>query len=183
MESTKKQKLGREEWLAAGLQLLWLRGAESIRAMRVAKALGVTTGSFYWHFKDLEDFKHALLKEWETEHIDKVITHFSRMESTPRKKLEAISMQVIEQRLGLYDGAIIAWASSDTEARKIAERVQSRRQEYIAQLFREVGFEKDDAYIRARILIAYHVGENVSKLRNKKDRHQSAKTAMEIICP
>ena len=51
---------------AARLALLH-RGADGVRVEVLARELGVTKGSFYWHFRDRADLLEALLVEWEEE--------------------------------------------------------------------------------------------------------------------
>ncbi|MEM8755480.1 MAG: TetR family transcriptional regulator, partial [Pseudomonadota bacterium] len=54
-----KQRLSRDDWLAHALGTLAAEGAPALRADRMAKALGVSRGSFYWHFRDLDDLNAA----------------------------------------------------------------------------------------------------------------------------
>jgi len=46
MEPAGKPKLGRKDWLRAGLEVLAERGFGELKAARLARRLGVTTGSF-----------------------------------------------------------------------------------------------------------------------------------------
>ena len=46
----KSQRLGREDWLAAALEVLKSEGVGKVNIVRIARDLGVTSGSFYWHF-------------------------------------------------------------------------------------------------------------------------------------
>ena len=48
----KRTKLSRDDWLASSMDALLLEGVEGIHIEPLAKRLGVTKGSFYWHFKD-----------------------------------------------------------------------------------------------------------------------------------
>src|SRR5262245_7462490 len=57
----------RADWLRAARLALRRRGPDAVRVEPLARALGVTKGSFYWHFRDRSDLLEALLKEWEDE--------------------------------------------------------------------------------------------------------------------
>jgi AcrR family transcriptional regulator len=63
-----EDKKNRLSWLNAGLQALTSQGPAGLRVMQIAKQMGVTKGSFYWHFKDLAEFQAAVLDEWERCH-------------------------------------------------------------------------------------------------------------------
>ncbi|MFN3661424.1 TetR family transcriptional regulator [Yoonia sp.] len=45
-----------EDWLMAGFRALASHGPSALRAAALARDLGTTKGSFYWHFKDLPDY-------------------------------------------------------------------------------------------------------------------------------
>jgi AcrR family transcriptional regulator len=56
--------LARRDWIDAGLELLVGKGVDHVKITRLADALGVTRGSFYWHFKDRDDLLSALVEDW-----------------------------------------------------------------------------------------------------------------------
>lgn len=60
-----ERRLGREDWLQEGLRLLAAKGWRGFAVEPAARALGVTKGSFYWHFRDRDDWRDAVLAYWE----------------------------------------------------------------------------------------------------------------------
>ena len=54
----------RKSWLNAALQALAAGGIDQVKVESLAKDLGVTKGSFYWHFKDRDQFLDELLNFW-----------------------------------------------------------------------------------------------------------------------
>ena len=61
-------RLDREDWIAAGLDALESGGVEAVAVVPLARALGVTRGSFYWHFSSRDELLEAVLARWEDEH-------------------------------------------------------------------------------------------------------------------
>lgn len=59
------RQLGREDWILAGLHALAGEGEDGLRVEPVARGLGVTKGSFYWHFPDRAGWRQAVLSWWE----------------------------------------------------------------------------------------------------------------------
>lgn len=59
------RQLGREDWILAGLQTVARAGDKALSVEAVARELGVTKGSFYWHFRDRDAWRDALLQFWE----------------------------------------------------------------------------------------------------------------------
>ena len=49
------------QWLRAGLEALRKGGVGAVRVERLAEDVGVTKGSFYWHFRDRRDLLDAML--------------------------------------------------------------------------------------------------------------------------
>jgi AcrR family transcriptional regulator len=66
-------KKNRDDWLVAGLDALAHEGAGGLRVMSIAQKLGVTKGSFYWHFNGLEEYLRALIEYWEQCYTQKAI--------------------------------------------------------------------------------------------------------------
>ncbi|RTL63482.1 MAG: TetR/AcrR family transcriptional regulator, partial [Hyphomicrobiales bacterium] len=59
-------RLARADWVKAGLKALAREGASALKADRLARELGVSRGSFYWHFADVDAFHRAVLEGWKT---------------------------------------------------------------------------------------------------------------------
>jgi AcrR family transcriptional regulator len=57
-------RLNRDDWLNAAFAAAVEHGFEGVRVLVLADTLGVTRGSFYWHFKDHADLIAALLERW-----------------------------------------------------------------------------------------------------------------------
>lgn len=57
-------RLSRDAWLDAAYQAVAQGGFEQLRVLALADTLGVTRGSFYWHFTDHADLLAALLARW-----------------------------------------------------------------------------------------------------------------------
>ncbi|MBV9985736.1 helix-turn-helix domain-containing protein, partial [Bradyrhizobium sp.] len=57
-------QLSARDWLDLGLKVLARHGFAALKADRLAKTMGVSRGSFYWHFADIAAFHGAILKHW-----------------------------------------------------------------------------------------------------------------------
>src|SRR5690606_13043756 len=60
----RRLRLEATAWVDAGIEILVRESIEHVRVERLARELGVTKGSFYWHFKDREDLQAAILDRW-----------------------------------------------------------------------------------------------------------------------
>jgi AcrR family transcriptional regulator len=131
--------LGRRDWLRAARLALLRGGVEAVRVERLARDLGVTKGSFYWHFKDRDELLELLLSEWESEVPEMLSEVGGGSESEKIHRL----MRLVEQRANLSeegkapsDAAVFAWASMD---QKVARRVNKAEEVRIQLLKQLVG--------------------------------------------
>ena len=102
-----------QTWIAAGLKVLPKDGPDGIRAETLARTLGTTKGSFYWHFKDVPDFQAALLQTW-LEGAQKRFAAACGSDEASNLRLRALS----GFRPSTLDRAVRAWAQHNAAARK-----------------------------------------------------------------
>ncbi len=57
-------RLTRDDWLNAAFDAVAEGGFDKVRVLVIADKLGVTRGSFYWHFTDHADLINAILTRW-----------------------------------------------------------------------------------------------------------------------
>lgn len=118
----------------------------------LARRLATTKGSFYWHFANREALIEAALELWEQEHTEAVIARVER-EVDPRQRLRLLlTSAIILAQEDLIDAAVLAGARHPLVAPVLA-RVTERRVDYLAQVFRQLGFPPAQA--RDRGLLAY----------------------------
>ncbi|HWP19589.1 MAG TPA: TetR/AcrR family transcriptional regulator [Burkholderiaceae bacterium] len=160
-----RASLTRERWVESALALLVDSGIDSVRVDVVAKRLGVTRGSFYWHFKDRDDLLEHMLLQWRKAATEQIIERFDTRHSEPRELLkELLSLPFrgrSAERAARLELAIREWARRDPMARQALDDVDSRRITYIARCFVALGFDVDEARSRAFILYGYEVAESL----------------------
>ena len=66
MVQGERKQLARDDWLKAALNQC-TAGIDTVKVAPLAEQLGVTTGSFYWHFKNRRELLEAMLEYWERE--------------------------------------------------------------------------------------------------------------------
>jgi AcrR family transcriptional regulator len=142
-------KENRLSWLNAGLQALVAQGPEGLRVMQIAKQMGVTKGSFYWHFKDLAEFQTAVLDEWERCHTRQAIACVEAFGGDHATKLRNVFLGSAGDNFPLAR-SVRAWSLINANAREVQTRVDQSRIDYLEQLLRGVGWADEDAVVLAR---------------------------------
>ena len=171
-KSATNGRLSRDEWLAQALEVLAHEGQAKLRIDTICAALGVTKGSFYWHFKDRDDFLHSVVQFWSDRFTAPVMQQVTDMGGTAKQRIKTLLRVVSEGRFARYDVSIRAWAAQDPDLLSaIVEEVDRQRLAFVASLFTELGFEDPEAEMRARALIAYvSFEESVLAKSSKKAR-------------
>jgi AcrR family transcriptional regulator len=151
----RKNSLNRDDWLHAALESLNERGIEAVKVLPLSHKLGVTRGSFYWHFEDREDLLRHMLEFWERELTDEVIVSASALDASSREKLRHVIHNVLFYRQSRYDTAISAWGMFDKQVAQAMKRVLRKRMRFVGRLLEKSGLDKVDAALRARFLVGF----------------------------
>jgi len=152
---SKRSRLTRAEWLRRALDVLATRGPSSLNIQRLVDALGVSRGSFYWHFTDRADFVHALLDYWHEVYTAPVPDLVGSEGGTGREKFLRFIRAVHDTDLTRFDMSIRSWAMQEPEVAQRVIRTDRFRLEFTTSLFVEMGFSARQADLRARSCIAY----------------------------
>lgn len=162
MNKKRDQSQDRESWLAEALELLRERGVDHVKVEPLAERLGVTKGSFYWHFKNRGDLLRSLPEFWARRHTDPVLAQVATTDGGPIEKMRAILQFLAREDPDRYDNAMRAWSQFDSDVAKAVAEVDERRMSTACVLFEEAGLSAEDAAFRARLWYFYDVGEHVT---------------------
>lgn len=158
-------RLGPAEWVKAGLKALTKSGFSALKADTLARRLGVSRGSFYWHFADVPAFHAALLRRWREIALENII---EELESAPDDPLEALLYRAFAGGSGV-ERAVRAWATADSRARAAVEAVDVERTGYLRKLLIDAGIPPGVAETRARIMNWTYLGFALSSSKLDDD--------------
>ena len=165
----RSQRHTRERWLSLALDFLAQDGNAKLTIDRLVDALGVTKGSFYWHFRDRHDFQRSVIEYWD-EHFTQVVVERLDEQSTAADRLWAIMQSVFQEDLARYDVAIRAWAAQDTRIAKLVQLTDRKRLRVVRDLFAEIGFEGAELEMRTRCFVTYVSLETGISVKQSKKR-------------
>lgn len=154
-----------ERWVEAATALLVDQGIDAVRVDVLARALNVTRGSFYWHFKDRDDLLRAVLQAWRARATEQLTMRLESAHDDARAQVaDLISLPFrgrSAQQAARIELAIRAWARRDAMARAFVDEADASRIGYIAQVFSALGFGIAEARSRAFLLYSYLVAESL----------------------
>jgi len=153
--------LDREAWIRRALAVVAEDGMDGLRVETLAKKIGVTKGSFYWHFRDRRDLVDAVLATWRDGRIHDIR---KQTRAEPGHELEALRHTIdvysaARNRKGIaIEAAIRMWARQDAKTAAIVEEVDATRLDCTRQLFVALGLSEAEAKARSVLLYAYVFG-------------------------
>ena len=118
-------QLSAKDWLDLGLKTLAERGFTALKAEPLAKAMGVSRGSFYWHFADIGAYHAAILKHWREVAAEQIIAGLEAA-AKDDNPLVLLLRRAFGSRLAL-ENAVRSWATVDPVARAAVEAIDRRR--------------------------------------------------------
>jgi AcrR family transcriptional regulator len=154
---TANPKLGRQDWVKAALETLMEKGIKAVKVDVLAKSLKITRGSFYWHFKNLDDLLAAIIQEWQSIDTEAAILEVEKIGGTPSQQLLHL-FEIAAKDDNRLEKAMRIWAIHDVRAMASIEQVDKQRLEYLQNLFLQIGFSRTDAELRAQIAYSVKLG-------------------------
>ena len=152
-------KAGRQDWIMAALTLLGRAGIDAVRVEPLAEKLGVTKGSFYWHFKDRDALHAAMLEAWQAGTTQNVIDRVEKESATRDGRLNQLIVIALEHSWAArLETGVRAWAKHDARAARAITEVDARRLDYVVSLLLDLGIDARTARLRARIIYLMLIG-------------------------
>lgn len=149
-------QLSRTDWLEQGLRLLSTEGPQQVKIDALCKALGVTKGSFYHHFKHHAAYVTALLEHWKSTYTQQLI-HAVEGIDDPHVRSQRLSELVYLKDMR-PEVAMRAWANSHPEVAATVQEVDAQRIKYLVTLSLQMGAPPAQAELLAKMAYAQLVG-------------------------
>ena len=150
--------LSRETWVKAASNLIAQEGIQAVAVEPLAVALGVTKGSFYWHFVDLGAYRSALMDAWAALHDTERAQFTAMSDLEPRERLGRMLQVLLGERLWMLERAMREWARSDATAAAAVTAADRRIWRAVRLAYLDAGFTPAEAAVRADATFAIGVG-------------------------
>lgn len=144
-----------ETWVNAAYARFETDGLAGIRIEAIARDLGATKGSFYWHFADRKALVDAVMHRWESEETERYIDG-AELSDDPRVRIATL-FDLVGRRRARGEDRLYLEAEPEGVA-DVVERVTGRRVRYIADALVRAGVEEAEAHNRALVALASTLG-------------------------
>lgn len=158
-KSADSGRLDAAAWTEAALEALASKGIDGVRVEILAKELGGTKGSFYWHFKDRDALLESVLAHWRRRATLALIERYDKGDAPPEVRLgRLLQLPLVGRRSALgadQELAIRLWGRRDERAKSALREVDDLRLRYLEQKIQECGIEAEEAKARAVLGYSY----------------------------
>lgn len=160
-----KPQLTRDDWLDAAAGEVASGGFGNLRVLTLAKKIGVTRGSFYWHFRDHEDLVTRFLDRWRDRRFVE-LDYMKPKGDDPEQELHQILQLLLTDasrnvRRLQVELAVRDFARRNEYAAKLVAEVDRARVEQNKLLFRNLGAEEERVEDLATLMYVATVGSQV----------------------
>jgi AcrR family transcriptional regulator len=148
----------RSSWVQEGLRALGIGGPDAVRVEKLAEALGVSKGGFYWHFDGRDALLEEMLDTWERLVVDEAIARVDAGGGDSRTKLRRLF--ALTESVGdvwNIELAIRDWARRDPHVAGRLQRLDNRRMDYMRQLFGSFCADVDEVEVRCTLVMSLFV--------------------------
>ena len=172
-------RLTQKDWILAGQDMLRAEGIGGLKLSNLTKRLGVSTGSFYHHFTDFEDYLGAVAESFSADRVQGLIDRTLVGDPDPVTRMQSLAKLSLEDHTFELDKAMRIWATMDERAAITVARSERLVLAFLSQAFEELGFSSAEASLRARLLLSANIAPILSS--DGKSRRSVFKRTLEIL--
>ena len=182
-------RLQPSDWIWDGFRALVQGGPQALRVESIARELGTTKGSFYWHFTDLAALRAGMLEVWEQVATTDITTAVRQSGLPAREQLlllvDKVSIRPDAEAGGdAVEPAIRNWGRTDSLARQVLERVDRQRLDDLRDFFGAAGLAPTAARQAAAVFYATVIGlENLRLTAGISMREPLRALAKRLLAP
>ena len=152
-----RTRLSAQDWERAALEVIAAHGLGALAVEALAQRLGVTKGSFYWHFRSREALLQSALERWESYEEREVLAQIQSI-AEPQQRLRQLFHRVAHETQPHRIYAALLKALDHPLVAPLMARVSRRRMAFLTLAYRDAGLASTDALNRARLVYAAYVG-------------------------
>jgi AcrR family transcriptional regulator len=147
--------LSQEKWLQLAMNAMENDCKCKFSLDSLIKAMPVSKGSFYWHFKNREDFLFALVDYWGRTDTSTVIGALAALpeDTSAEKKLWEMMCLIDEMKMNSHELLIRSLGFEFPELMPAIVEIDKKRYEQVKRIFVDLGFDGEQLEMRTRAFI------------------------------
>jgi AcrR family transcriptional regulator len=151
-------RLRADDWVERGLSLLMAEGLGAIKISRLCRELGVTKGSFYWHFADVDALMAAIADRWCTQTREELSQLQDLQGLPPLERIRLMGLRLVDDASEHVERALREWAVHDPDVAAVLRETEKFIFEVVQNALLELGYDAAAARLRAGLLVYAGIG-------------------------
>jgi len=173
------------DWCEAALDAFASKGVHSASIPEIARALGVTKGSFYWHFQSLDDLMARAMEKW-SDDDQEVLAQLETIED-PRERLAQMFRESMARKRAQALFVALSGSGVPVVENTIA-RLSEQRVRALTEAYKQLSFDASAARERALLVYSAYIGAlhlraESSALDSQRKMESYVKHAVETLIP
>lgn len=161
--------------------MLRLQGADALKAEPMARHMKTTKGSFYWHFKDVEDFQGSILTLWEQAAIvelSRILEEETGGVACFQALAQSLANPAAENAVLQAEPAVRAWSTNAVLAREVVARVDDARLSVLTTVLKRIGIANPEV---AHMLYGAAIGMALIADQGKRDKSEAIGSLVDLV--
>lgn len=155
---SRSPRLSYDDWVDGALALLAREGVSAIKIPRLCSELGVTKGSFYWHFDDIQQLMTAMADRWSAVQSD-AVRALGALDSIPvEQRIEQMASLLVDPSTWIVEATVREWARNDAKVAGAVQALERKVFDIVEQTMLELGFDTAQARLRAGAMVYLGIG-------------------------
>ena len=150
-------RLSRRDWILKGQEILRESGVSAVKLAPLTRRLGVSTGSFYHHFSDFDEYLGAIAEAFSVDRVQSLLNRARAAGGDPVGRIRALAQLSLEDHTFDLDRAMRVWATMDERAQITVRKAEELVLAFLTKAFRDMGFAAGEARLRAGMLLSVNI--------------------------
>ncbi len=169
------KRVTKEQWLQGALDFIIEHGVFGMTPDRLAKSIGTSRSSYYWHFKSQQEFRLQVVDFWTQRYTNIVNDELLALEGRPEERIHLLFDLIQKNGITRYEGAAHALAYGDDVLIQKIKETYRIRQQFLKATLKEIGIGEDHVEALSRLLLCFFTWETemgFSRTRKMVDEHR-----------
>lgn len=150
------KKVEKINWFTEGFSILETDGFEKVTIESLCSRLGVTKGSFYHHFKNMDGYVNALMEYWLEVNTLALIEKTEKIKNVKNKR--GVLNDLVSELPFKVEHTIRAWSYSNSVVNVAIQKVDKMRSDYLVLLGLQEGRTRKNAKDFAIVVYSMLIG-------------------------
>lgn len=147
-----------DQWIDKGMEQFGLNGVEGLVIEKMAAEFGCSKSSFYWYFKNRQEYIARIVERWSEISTEQVIRSSSMSGEAEDQLSHVLREMFCVTQKGDFLFYLRKLARDHSAFHAILEQIENTRMMYVQDLLTKLGMEPEVAEQKSRLLYHYYLG-------------------------